>query len=341
MRSRGQSRPYLFDLTLLVAGVLLTAVVVFVPVIASVPFTVVFPLLFVSLFPGYGVVSSLFPELHEPEQTEDGDPPDGIDTIERIGLSIGTSLAIVSLVGLALSVSEVGLSTESVFLSVSGVTLTFTAVAWFRRLRISSHSRRKPIRELLERPSEPRDRLDGALTILTVCAIVLAVSSVGYTSVIPGEREQFSELYILSSQNGTEPTAANYPENITVGEPERLLLGVSNREFEPVSYTVVATEQRLGGENGSTVVEQRRLRVFQLHLAHGETWQQLHRLTPTFVGDDVRIAYFLYRGDPPPTVRRETAYRALHLTVNVSTRPARSVVVNWPADPRWRDLTVQ
>jgi uncharacterized membrane protein len=94
-----------------------------------------------------------------------------------------------------------------------------------------------------------------------------------------------------------------------------------------VEYTVVVELQRVTivNETDSTtnattvrVLDERELRRFEVSLAHNETWHNQHTVTPTMTGDRLRLQYLLYRGEPPADPSGETAYRELHLWVNVS-----------------------
>lgn len=75
--------------------------------------------IYVLWFPGYTVVRAIFPK---------GE----LKNIERIMLSLGMSLASVSLVGLLLSYTPSGLNTGSVTLSMFGLTITSASVALIR-----------------------------------------------------------------------------------------------------------------------------------------------------------------------------------------------------------------
>jgi uncharacterized membrane protein len=105
------------------------------------------------------------------------------------------------------------------------------------------------------------------------------------------------------------------------------VVGIGNQEHEQVEYTVVVQLQRVEivNESGATtngttvrVLEERGLQRFQAELAHNETWHNQHTVTPTMTGEGLRLQYLLYRGDPPAEPSAETAYRELHLWVNVS-----------------------
>jgi uncharacterized membrane protein len=102
------------------------------------------------------------------------------------------------------------------------------------------------------------------------------------------------------------------------------VLGITNREHERTTYTVVVELQRVErvpGPNNTTridVLEADELRRFRTTLDHNETWHQPYAVTPTIVGEDMRLTFLLYQGDPPADPAVDNAYRELQLWVNVS-----------------------
>lgn len=79
----------------------------------------VFGAAFVLWLPGYAFVKALF-------------PGKDLESIERIALSLGLSLAIVPLVGLLLNYSPWGISLVPITLSLCAVTVVFATAAIFR-----------------------------------------------------------------------------------------------------------------------------------------------------------------------------------------------------------------
>jgi len=86
-----------------------------------------------------------------------------------------------------------------------------------------------------------------------------------------------------------------------------------------MNYTVVVVLQRIRGENESTtVVESQELDRFRAQVQANETWQNTYEVTPPISGDQLRLAFLLYRESPPASPRIENVYREIHLRVNVS-----------------------
>lgn len=83
--------------------------------------------IFVLCLPGYTFIKALFPT-HVPIKTA----TDNLDTIERIALSIGMSLALVPLVGLLLNYTPWGIRLTPIVLSLFALTVIFATAALIR-----------------------------------------------------------------------------------------------------------------------------------------------------------------------------------------------------------------
>ena len=328
------------DLAAVLVVVAATNLVVFAPVINESPIRVVVGLAFVLFVPGYAFIAALFPEAGEPPIADDaGDAgleaeagglrDRGIDGIERVALSFGLSIAIVPLIGLALNFTPFGIRLVPILASVSGFIVVATAVAAVRRRELPKEERfRVPYREWIAAGRselfDPDSTVDAALNVALVVAILLATSSVVYAVAVPPQGEQFTEFYVLGEDDDGELVAANYPEELVVGEPASLHVGIGNNEYETVEYTVVVQLQRVEGEGNETEVTDRaELSRFSTTIAHNETWIDERELAATaelddaFVGEERRLTFLLYDGDVPAQPTRENAYRDLHLWVDV------------------------
>lgn len=323
---------------LLVTGV--TLVVTLAPVIRETPLRVVFGLPFVLFLPGYALVAALFPEAGggpSSEDTGDGEAGDGdgrdggIDGVERVALSFGLSIAVVPLLGLVLNFTPFGIRLVPVLVSVSLVTAGAAAVGARRRQLLLPEERfRVPYREWYAGARaelfEPDSRWDAALNVLLVVSVLLAVSSVAYAVAVPQQGESFTEFYLLTETEDGELVADDYPTNYTVGDSRPLVVGVTNQEHEPVAYTVVVElqEVQLRGPNGTEVVVDRATELdrYAVSLADNETDQRAVDVRPARAGQRMRLAFLLYRGEPPADPSVETAYRETHLWVNVTAEGA-------------------
>lgn len=249
----------------------------------------------------------------------------GVDGIERVALSFGLSIAIVPLIGLILNFTPWGIRLGPVAVSVSGFTLVSVAVAAQRRNELSPDKRLQvPYREWLATVRtelvEPETRTDAALNMMLVVSLLLAVSSVGYAVAVPPQGEQFSEFYLLTEQSDGELVADDYPQEIAVTDRPELIVGIGNQEYEQTNYTVIVQLQEVTIEGNTTTVEERReIDRFAVSVAHNETHHERHTLVPTRTGENLRVQYLLYTGEVPETLTAETAYRELHLWMNITS----------------------
>lgn len=101
--------------------------------------------IFIFWLPGYTFIKALFPQTptHKPG-TGLTHTVQNLDTIERIALSIGLSLALVPIVGLLLNYTPWGIRLAPITLSLTALTLTFATAALLRE----NQTRRKHAGEL-------------------------------------------------------------------------------------------------------------------------------------------------------------------------------------------------
>ena len=319
------------DLVAILALTLLTIVAVSLPVVRETPLRVVVGLPFLLFVPGYAIVSALFPERATTvadSPAESGQEPtetvSGIDEIERVALSFGTSIAVVPLVGFALNFTPFGIRLTPIMASLTVVVVFACVVAASRRWALPEDERfRVPYRTWYANTKSelfsPATRTDAVLNVVLIASLLLAFGAVGYAVAVPSQGEQFSEFYLLTENESGEYVADGYPTNVTAGEPQPLVVGIGNQEGEPVQYTVVSEIQRVEVSNNSTtVLERERLQTFSPRLQHNETWTQSHQVSPTMTGENLRLIYYLYKGDAPTNPSEESAYREVHLWVNVT-----------------------
>ena len=178
---------------------------------------------FILFIPGYVLIFALFPT----RKTDKG-----IDTIERIALSFGLSIAIVPLIGLGLNYTPWGIRLQPILLAVFIFIIGVGSIAIYRWTKTNT-SERFTIALDVSLPKAER-RIDKALILILGVAIIIAVTSLIYVVVVPKTGEKFTELYLLN----TERRADNYPTNLTVGEEASVIVGIANHEYQPITYTI-------------------------------------------------------------------------------------------------------
>jgi len=315
--------PIDLDLQAVVPAVVATGVVIFAPLIRTTPLRIAFGLAFVLFIPGYTLIAALFPEHSAANESE---PASGIDGLERVVLSFGSSIALVALLGILVALTPWGIGLVSIFVSLASLTLVLTAAAVVRRRHLSPTQRVQISTDWTQRIRgelfEPDDRIDLVLNVALIISILLAVSSVGYAVMAPPQGESFTEFSLLTENESGELVADNYPTNFTVGESESLVVSARNQEGHAMNYTIVVELQQVTVSNGTIQVQEtERLHRFTPQIKAKETWRRPHLITPSMTGDRLRLQYRLYRGSPSMDADAEP-YRSLHLWISVANRTA-------------------
>ncbi|MFW6141488.1 MAG: DUF1616 domain-containing protein [Candidatus Saliniplasma sp.] len=285
-------------------AVVVILTVILLMVIYAIPDSIartVFGLPYLLFFPGYVLVSFLFPE-EEP-----------LDKIERIALSFGLSIAITPLIGLLLNYTwEINL--VPLLISISLFIFVFSGLAYFRRRTI-------PIEEVfhiefeINPPDwESYDMIDKALVIGTVILLISSGALAVHIVTTPRTGERFTEFYIL----GEDDMADDYTTNLTVNETGRVTIGMVNREHEEVNYTVVMglgdeltsmSSQGTLDENISFSGNNTSYLRRDIILNHTERWNTTVNFQVESSGS-YRLKFFL--------IKDGEVYRDLHIWITVS-----------------------
>jgi uncharacterized membrane protein len=269
----------LLPLNLLV--MVLVVVIIFTP---SVVLRIVLGVPFVLFFPGYVLLATLFPRR------------EGLGGIERVALSFGMSIALVPLIGLILNYTWWGITLESTLYSIASFIFTVSIIAWVRRRRLPEEERFN-IEFQLRLPGWKGGAWDKVLSVILVVAILGALGMLGYVIAKPKAGERFTELYIL----GVGGKAEDYPQELTIGEEGKVIVGIINREHERVSYQVEVVIDNVKNNE-----------VGPIELEHDEKWEGIVVFTPSEPGEDQKVEFLLYKnGGAEPSVE------SLHLWIDV------------------------
>lgn len=267
------------------------------------PFRYLLALALVFLLPGYAMAAVLFPE--------DGE----IDWIRRIALSVGLSIASVALLGLLLDLTPVGLNVATVVGSLLLLSLGTSALAWWRRLRVSEPRRLSLSIDLalpLWRDLRFADRL---LAIGVAIALTSGVGVVAFGLANPPSPDRFTELYLLDAGGGV----LNYTLSLNTTEGGSVVVGIHNVEGMPVNYTVVVLLASLEtvynattGRNETVPGNSTFLDSFAVEVASGGRAEEPFPFSIPIQGEYL-LEFRLYMGPPqgPP-------YRYVDLHVRVS-----------------------
>ena len=248
---------------------------------------IIFGLCLVLFFPGYTLLSALFPR------------KGALSGIERTALSFGLSLAVVPLIGLILNYTPWGIRLYPILISITLFILVTSAVAWRRQSRLPIEERFGIALKFKLPHWGTITNLDKGLSISLIVAIVAALGCLGYVIANPKQNENFTEFYILS----TEGKAENYPSEVVVGEEARVILGIVNHEYQPTGYRV---EVSINGVKNKE--------LYTGTLAHEEKWEKEVSFALNKVGVKQKVEFWLYKGEERQPYFKEP----LHLYIDVN-----------------------
>ncbi|WP_394741826.1 DUF1616 domain-containing protein [Natronococcus roseus] len=298
------------DLAVALAVTGLVTVAAFAPVIRETPARVPLGLAFLLLVPGYVVVAALFPRR------------DDVDGVDRLSLSVVSSVIVVPAVGLALNATPWGIRLEPMLVGVSVLTVAVAGLATRRRLAVRPDERfRVPYRKWGRRgvaAVRPNGSRDLALTLSLTVAVAVAVGAVGfavadhhgYGPSIGEDDDGSAAISLLDSEEELLTDGAE----LEPGTTESVVIGVDNHADEERTYTVVALEQEL--EDGA-VDGERELEQFDVAVGGGESGVLEYDLETTDVAD--RIVWLLYSDEVPAEPSPDSADAHVALSSGTDT----------------------
>jgi uncharacterized membrane protein len=300
------------DLTVALVWLAASILAIYLPVLNESSVRVVLALPAILFLPGYSLIAALFCK------------EDDINLIERIALSFGLSIAVVSLIGLCLNFTPWGIRLDPLVISLTLFTVAMILIAQYRRtLLVPGQRYRFPFSEIastVRNSFHPQEgsRVDRILTIILILSVLIAVITTIYVITFPKQGERFTEFFIL----GEHQKAADYPGQIAVGEQYPLYIGVGNHEYRPVTYMIRTYGMLMEFDNTtntSRIITMDPLWQHSLTLAHNETAMIPYNLSVEKSGYN-RIEFLLFNETVPgPAVSTSNlinaSYRNLHIRV--------------------------
>jgi len=271
----------------LLAIVLASSLTLPLAIYTSGPVRVAFAVVFLLFAPGYSLIAALYTR------------EDAIDIIERLALSVGTSIAIVPLIGLILNYTPYGIRLTPILVSVYAFIVIASAVACRLRLRLVPGERYQVHWSLPALRWADMERKDRILTGALIASIVFAVGVLIFTISYPKEGERFTEFYIL----GPGGYADTYPEELGLDESSTLIMGIVNHENEIADYRVVAT---LDGDpdavalttDGTGAREVSGSAFEVTGIADEAEWEHEIDVAPLVTGEEQKLEFLLFSSRP-------------------------------------------
>ncbi len=277
------------DLLIIFIWLIITLVFVRTPVLAGTFMRTALAIPVVLFIPGYVLIAALFPR------------NDDMGIVERVALSLGTSIAIVPLLGLLLNFTT-GVDLNPILITLCLYTIILVFIAAYRRMELPVDVQFSiPFRRIYETANTeiktPKSRKDMTLSLLLIFIIAFAVGMVLFVISTPKVGEKFTEFYIL----GPSGKAENYSTHLKYNSPATSLVGVVNHEYSFVNYTVqVALNEKV-------------LTFTQFTLSNNGTWEKNITFIPDKEGDGMRLEFWLFKED-----NFTVPYRELQLWVNIT-----------------------
>ncbi len=207
----------------LIAAVVITLLlIVMIAFIPDNPIRTVLGLIFILALPGYVATAALFPNR------------ESIDAIERVALSIGLSIAIVPLAGLALNYTPFGIRLEPILATLSGFVLIVSVIAWRRRISLPEDER-FAVDIKIDLSMKGMPMVDRMLTVGIVVTLAATLVLLTYVVAVPRNGESFTQLALL----GPDMKAEGYPHNLTVDQNASVFVSVGSFETASRNYSLV------------------------------------------------------------------------------------------------------
>ncbi|MBM4438153.1 MAG: DUF1616 domain-containing protein [Actinobacteria bacterium] len=283
--------PRYWDLHLAAAPALATTVVTIALPLDG-PIRVAIAVTFVLFLPGYLATAALFPRAAD------------LSGPERLALSLGLSLAIVPLVGLALNFSPWGIRLEPIVLSLDLLAALLVGAIAFQRGRLGDDA---------FVPDWPAGRAPSRGDVLTVALVGL--SGIGRFVVVrltlgESQPQRFTEFAMV----GPSGTLSDLPVAVAPGAQVELRLMVTSHEGIVLDYRIRPS------------LDGRPLAPVEVGpLADEAAWEQPFSVRAPWASGRHELAFDLERLDAPG------AYRHLSLKLEVSPAALRSQSPTPPA----------
>jgi uncharacterized membrane protein len=231
-------------------------------------------LAYVLFIPGYLLQALLFPR------------HDALDSIERAGMSLGLSIALVPALVLLLDRLPWGVSLWSVVIGQVSLVVVSALLAVWRRSRLPAGEAGPPGLPF-GASTWWHDQTESNRRIYSFSVLVLLLlgAAITWVLVFPSDGAYFTEFYLL----GPSGLAENYPRQSQVGQPLQVTLGVANHERTLQTYRmeVWAVDP---WKNRRQSLAQRQ--SFALKPGEKLEWEQAWRMP--WEGADQQVEFLLY-----------------------------------------------
>ncbi len=240
---------------------------------------------FLLFIPGYAIVTAFFPGRTR------------LSAVERLTYSVVLSIALVMLDGLLLNYVW-RIDVYPLLISLEGLTLPVLTIAWRRRHNLPEDER------MTFNLMGPRPKM-AVVDKLLITLLVLVITGAGGVAVYAGIKntQPYSEFYLL----GAAGKAADYPQNLAVGQQGQLTLVLTNHEKLDVAYTI-----RIVQEDGHAFIDGNEQNEISFILTNGQKQSYAVSFSFDAAGAGQKLEFDLYKGND------SEIYLRTYLRVDVS-----------------------
>lgn len=317
------------DLAFLGIAVVLLSVALVQPDVYGTPLAVSLGIPLVFFAPGYALVALLFPQAGTSQKEKWSSPTRfrraGVTAGERCALSFGVSVALLTPLGILFSLARLPFDRKYIIAAVAGFTLGVTVLAVIRRYTTPREDRlsvsvRGGASRLYRALFHEESNADVLLNLALALSVVVALTAVGFAVAAPQDGEHFSDLSLLTRGENGNYVAEGYPTNFTVGDGQPVVVELENHEDRAMNYTVVVQLQRVEQrpDGSARVVAREEIDRFGHRVRAGGTWRTSRDIVPNATGENLRVEYLLYKGNPPSVPTTSNADEHAHIWINVS-----------------------
>ena len=243
----------------------------------------------VLFIPGYVLTAALFPKKT-------------LGNVERLCLSLGSSIIVVPLLGIILNFTF-GLGPIPVLMILCIYIVIMILATIYRRDKLSEEERFSvSLYSVYETVNNglfrSKDRKDAILTIILIFSIIFAIGMMYLAITAPKIGERFTEFYVLNSSG-----KAQYQKDLEYNIPATFIIGVTNHEYTDADYSI------------QTLLDKDILNTEKITLKQNETWKKDITFAPNKKGNDLKLEFLLFKENNTDNTE---PYRKLYLWVNVS-----------------------
>jgi len=258
---------------------------------------------YVFFVPGYWLQAVLFPRIKE------------LNTLERLGICLGLSVAVISLLALLLDRLPWGLRLWPILAGELGITLLFALVATSQRVRL--RGTQACFVELHWQPYlwwKAQSGFKRGIFVLTAIILIIAGVMIAWSFLAPFPDSFMTEFYLL----GKERKAENFPRSAQPGETLQVIMGITNKERTANEYRVEVWVKDPWGLDHKDCVG-----IYgSFNLLPGQAIEIPVKWQMPWVGADMQVDFLLFLES-----ESEEPYRTLRLFLDVVEQNAPSGTV--------------